>query len=565
MRVSQHKWWRATLLVAAWLASISVTRCSSDPEPTPSDSSVRDIVADHTESDESATEGLDEMAADPLDDGFAEPTEEATLDPTDETDGVGPACESWTSDLPEAVETAQAGDVVCVASGRYDVSISIPAGVAVVGQSPESPELVFSGSGAVVTVITADGLETQLAEVNVESNAGIGILVTGDGVARIETTQIRATSGIGIAAEGPTHLDLDNIALTGVIDDIWELQYPIDPTAYPVVGLALSEIPEVSLNSVTISGFAGFGAFFSGVSGVWDIGEVSDNLGIGFLQAGGELTLLDVSVNGTTNCPHYSCAINNQVMAAVAMSGAMLETDGLSLEGNDGIGLFQYQSRGNHSDLTVSDSGEVGVWLQEVISDDGPSFVLSGEQSVLEGTHGAAVLVRRSGDVEISDVSVTGTRETPLVVDETSTVEMADGFQVSELSGTLQLSDVTIEVADVSLNPRVGFVLEATADTGSNIQLSGVDIRGTSGLGLILQGGIEAQPAWTVTVNPTLAEHDAAFEGTLDLAADQSEGPSVAWVEENGLVGPNSLIGDDGSLNDNARVLEDGVLSPTEP
>jgi len=487
----------------------------------------------------------------------------------DEESCSGSECADPCSDLASALAAAEPGAELTAPSCELTEGITVPAGVTLRGPS-DGAVTITTASGAALTVETRGGSTTIVEGLTLSSSGSVAILLLGDGDVELRDLQVDASAGFGLVGEGLTRVVAESITISGSIGDVRAVRYPIDPDLFPAIGVALSEIADASLENVDVSGFVGFGAVLSNVDGGWSDSALSDNLGVGALVQGGELSLTEVIVSGTANCPHVSCAASNQVFAlAVAQSSSgptRLDTFGLELRENAGIGYFQdgAQTSTTHQRLSISGNQLVGAWIQNVAGgEELLAFDLDGSDGAIRDNGGAGVVLHSAAGVRLDGATVSGTRVISVGVEDAGTVNMADGIQVIDLEGRLELRDVLIATANEAGTARVGLLVDgAIAENG--FVVDGLAIEGSEGLGLLLQNGAEQPADWDVNVSEPLRQNDDAFDGSVDSAAAIGVAPSAGAIAENGLVGPNGLVDEEGALGLLGAIAENGIITGDE-
>ena len=159
--------------------------------------------------------------------------------------------------LEEQLARAEPGDVVRLdPETDYTGTFTVPAGVTLAGEGA-----TLHGEGPVVLrVVTAPGLTTVVRDLEIE-NAGVGLVVTGGGEVEISGVTVAVTAGAGIVAEGLQRLELRDVQVLGNLTDgdLGSLGARVDPAQFAVVGIAVSEVPEVLFVNTDVHRIAGLG------------------------------------------------------------------------------------------------------------------------------------------------------------------------------------------------------------------------------------------------------------------------------------------------------------------
>jgi hypothetical protein len=449
--------------------------------------------------------------------------------------------------------TGAGGGVVTLEDGTHQGPMTVAAGGTLRAANPGGAT-VENDSGAVIIAETAPGKTTTVSGLKVKSAGGVAILVKGSGDFKGENLDVACTKGIGIAAEDASSFALASTNVSGNItaDQIPNLYFPLKGTEYPIIGTIVSKTTKVTIADVTVTGFGGFGAVFVASNGSWDRGAVTGNVGVGIMQSGGTLIVSNVKIDGT-QAGERGMAIFSYGM--VAANKATLSTDHVEIADNKGFGILQEDSSSSHDGLKLNRNTEVGLWVQKSPGTvSAPSLVIKGENNELNDNKGGGIFAIESGGIDVSAASLSRAVVKKITAGETGLVEMADGLQVSNLTGDLKVNNASF--AD---NARIGVLLSGTPAPGANVTFDGVTVTGASQYGLLGVDGFTVGTGWGVTKDATLAEVDSNFAGTLGVASATSKVPSLGKVESSGLIGGSGIVSESGDVTQAASVGEHGL------
>ena len=295
------------------------------------------------------------------------------------------------SDLTKLLAEARSGDTVNVAAGTYQGSFEIPAGVTLSGGS--GVVIVGPAEGPALRVIPGtSGAPTVVDNIAVQSGS-LGVYVSGEsGVVTLKNLAVESSGGVGVVIRG-VDATLSNIALQGVItsdnDPDLNVSDTVSNSDTSILGLAVIG-SSVDMSSVNITGFVGYGAVFYQSAGSWSTGRLKWVTGANIALEQTDLTLSNITV-----ADHVT---NNTVKKAagyglLALTGSTTTTDGLSIDGIQGIGvLVRGATASNHTTLTVTNNTKGGVHVEEVegLSDGTSAFSMDGG-SVISGNVGIGV------------------------------------------------------------------------------------------------------------------------------------------------------------------------------
>jgi hypothetical protein len=464
------------------------------------------------------------------------------------------ACGDNLGDPLEALRQASAGETVLLPDGTYAGPLVVPAGVTLKAEHAGGATIEMSqGQPAIVAETAPGSAPTVLSGLVVSSAGTVALLARGTGELRGEGLAIRCTRGVGVAAEGLASFSLSQSSVSGSVtsSDLERLVFPVKASEAPLVGLVLSRVKTFQLSDLSLEQFGGFGAVFVDSNGSWTQGTVSRNVGVGIMQDGGSVALSDVQVDGTVPGQRGTAIL---AYGMVATGKGLMLTSRLRVAHNSGYGLVQQDLSSQHGALTVQANSDVGIWLQNTTGTAGTPAIVIADAEIL-GNKGGGLFAMGSGGILLRDTTVSQAAEKKIPVEETGLTTMADGIQVSQLTGELRLEDLTL-----SDNARVGVLLSGPAAPGAEVSLSGVKITGSGSYGLILEDGHLSSPSWKISRDPKLEQADQGFTGRLGVASLQATVPSVSAIRKNGLLGTSGLLGTDGSGGAGTAVGQVGLI-----
>lgn len=430
--------------------------------------------------------------------------------------------------LSEALQAASAGDVVEVGACRIEGEFEVPGGVTLEGAGPAETFLV-GGEGPVLT-LSGDGT-TVVRDLAVESDGRMGIRSSGSGEIELDGVDVRATRGIGIGIDGNPVVSLHTVHLTGPVlpENVEDFGSDVDPAVSATHGLVLLEVEDASLEDVTATGFASYGALLVGTNAAWNGGALDGNLGIGLCVAGGTASVDGVSIAGTLHGsglrPGYS---------ALVMDGAEVDSTGLSIRDSTGYGMVVSEATGHHEGLVAEGNTDAAVWAQS-----STSFELTG--ATLSGNGFAGVVAADSSGIVITDSEIADTVLATSLFLDAGTIEVGDGVQLVGSAEGIRLEALTLRN-----NGRVGVLLDLDGASTAGVSLDDVDVEGNGeSLGVIAQNGT-IEDGWDASVarSGAVLDNDEAFTtagSELPLAGilGAASFPQIDRNDLRGLIGPN--------------------------
>ena len=425
---------------------------------------------------------------------------------------VSPGCSDGSDACPDAaalqarLDTAAPGDTVSLGACTIAGPLTVPAGVRLQGAGSDQTTVSAGDRSRAVTLLPGEPPAT-VADLAVESDGCAGIVAVGAGRVAIESVEVRASRGVGVALEGLSGADIRAVDVRGPIDaatadTVSPPRPPFGCGSSPLAthGIVLVDVAGASLSAVTVEGLAAFGVVAVRSTIAWTDGSVSDGLGAGFEILGGSAQLDRVTVSGMR---HGAGATES--FGGVIAGGADVTTTDLVVDGNAGFGLLHDGSSAVHTGLSALDNGFAAAWAQSMTA-----FEIVGA-STLEDNAFAGVVAIDSTGVVLRGGVVSGTVE-GVRVSGVRTVRAADGV-------SLVSSDATLEGLELVSNDRVGVLVDLGGGSSASVALDGVAVDGTgTELGVIGQNGTLAA-GWDdgVTRAGATVGNDAAFTGTLPV------------------------------------------------
>lgn len=426
-------------------------------------------------------------------------------------------------ELESALFNAYRGDTVRLGACTIHGAFTVPEGVTLSGEGPESSVLQSTGTVPVLWLTSGD-LAPRVTDLAVVSDGTAGIVVRGEGRAGIERVAVRASRGIGIGVEGLVGVSLDQVTLTGPVtaDNADRISGDATPEDTATHGLVVVDTGEVVMSQVSATGFARMGVLLIAEETTWRLGSASDNLAAGVMVHGGHAVLEDLVVcrtfQGLSLIPAY---------AGVFVAGARVETSRLEVCDCEGLGLFHDSAEASHIDLSATANDDAAVWVQR-----SPRFELAGESEVSDNRLAGVVLIE-VGDAVLSSARVARTEEITRVYG-MSRVTVGDGVQVVRPSGS-----VALRALELVENGRVGLLLDLADGDADEVSLTDVVVDGQEGqLGAIAQGsGVPGGWDEGVTRRGATPENDAEHDGSLSTvsAVEREDVPAVDAIIDEGL------------------------------
>lgn len=383
----------------------------------------------------------------------------------DDDDPEATVCDA--AALTAALEAATAGEVVTIGACTIDGTFTVPAGVELRGAGAASSTL-RTDVGTAVDLEAGTGT-TRLAALTVTSEGDAAVLARGTGTGAIELVgiEVRVERGIGIGVEAVSSLVADGAVLTGPVDssNADDFEQPWVPDEVATVGLGVFGVPQVTISSSSVTGFASAAAAFVDSGTTWSGGGVRENLGVGIFVSGGtaDLTSLEVArtLSGTGLYPAYGI---------VCAGGGAMATTLVAVSETEGHGVLHDDCDAEHVDLVSEANERAGVWAQ-----NGGMFRLTGSGSSIAGNGFAGIWLARIDTVEVDGARIADTNLVPTIPDtDASPVDMGDGLQIRDTPGPVTLSNLT-----VTNNGRAGILIDLGGGSSAGYSFEAVTVDGT--------------------------------------------------------------------------------------
>ena len=439
-------------------------------------------------------------------------------------------------ELSSALFTAVRGDTIKVGACRVRGAFVVPEGVTLEGRGAETSYLESDGTAPVVTVEPSSSANvSSVRSVGIDSNGAAALLISGQGQVELDSVRVRANYGIGIGVEFADLLRMTNTEILGPVTSSNVESVPPRPTPADIAthGLVMIDVDDAELTNIEVAGFASMGAVIVEGISTWHQGGSSDNRGAGLVVHGGSAQLSDLvlcgGIRGLNMVPVYG---------AVFLEGAEVQTDGLTVCRNEGIGMLHDACTVVHTSLAVHENAEAAVWGRS------PESSIEIQDFDIEGNGLGGFVLHDPGSLLLRNGSISNTVSLPDFVSEEQTIEVGDGVQLVQAVGSAMFQNLTL-----SDNGRVGMLFELEGDEPANLSLEGVQIEGAGEqLGAIVQGDEAAIPAaWDAAISRS-AELEANDQAHRELGVplpvvENLAAGDIPLVDELEREGLDSLLG----------------------
>lgn len=425
--------------------------------------------------------------------------------------------------LQAALDGAAAGSTVEVGACRVDGRFTVRNGVRLLGRGP-----ALSTIGGTGTTLVVEGAGATIEGLRIEPGSGHGIVATAATTLTVRDVEVHMVDGrAAIGVEDVDTVVMTDVVITGPVTRENAIDVPSPPTAADTAlyGLAIVGSPSVTLERVSVTGFALAGAALLDDTTTWMVGTVSTNLGLGIWVSGGSAELRGLTVSDTLRGfrgePTYGVA---------AGGGASIESHDLTIERTEGgFGLLHDGGSGMHDGLVASDAAAGGVIAQRTTA-------LSVLHADLHDNDFGGLIAVEAGGLVIEDSAISTTTTQIRMMADWGMVRIGDGLQiVRPTPGT------AIRRTMLMGNERAGMLVDLAGGSTADLEWSAieVDAAGTA-VGCVVQNGTMT-PGWDSSVTRTGAAiaNDAAFAGGLDIV--QIIGPSDLPLGDGlvGIIGPS--------------------------
>jgi hypothetical protein len=419
--------------------------------------------------------------------------------------------------LREALDGAEPGATVEIASGRFEGPFTVPSGVDIHGAG-RGETILYAGEGEdVLTVDVGEGA-TQISSLTIEvgptpvdgyepAETEIGLLARDAGRVTLTRVDVEVKYGIGVGVEALESLTLNDVTIAGRVTEGNQNDWPTPPAVEtsPAYGLVAFTTASVAIDGLDVSGLAASGVQLVDSNTSWIDGSVHTNMGVSVFVSGGTADLDGVAVSaplaGFQLIPPYGLAIGN---------GAVVDTNEVTIQGDaevaggSSVGLLQDSSVSMHTNLSVTDNGGFGVWVQHSAGTAAePALVLAAGRNDLSRNSGIGLALIESTGVRVEDTVIEDTASMRRIIGDLSDVEIGDGIEIRRCADTDCAGNLTdVEIASVALhrNSRAAMIIEALDAPASGVNCGSIEVD-ASGIGAVVQDNTDAPGGWDAIVN----------------------------------------------------------------
>lgn len=442
-------------------------------------------------------------------------------------DGGGSGSIATTETLRAELAAATPGQTLTLAAGTFEGPFDVPAGVTLLGAGRDQTRIHAAAEQIALRVRGGAG-RTVLRALTVVSDGRAGVLAIGaDELELAEVTVTCTGPGVAIGVEDTALVVANDVAVTGPV-------MRADPTAAEALaasGFVLVDVGRAQLGNVTARAFVDSGLTAIRTALEWTGGGVSDGLGQGISVFGGSATLTDLRVADQIR---FAVGVQRSTYGIAATGGAMLDTEGVTVEGIDGFGLYHGEATALHTVLDVSGGTNTSVLLER-----GADVTIRGA-TISDGLFAAIAAVGAS-QLVVEDAMLEGIGEATRPSDTFGAVTVGDGIHVVESETEQRLANLRLERVVLADNARVGFLADL-GGMGSTSVLSFADVvvRGPeSGYGALAQNG-EIAEGWDTGLvrEGALSTRDVGAP-SMDTAPPLRAGdlPAFPGSDDDGIAG----------------------------
>lgn len=471
--------------------------------------------------------------------------------------------------LREALASPACQERACwlkLTGGLYQGPFVIPPGTLLEGVLHEGapprvrldPERAGGSAGAALWVGSSQECRvTVLRNLDVYSDQ-IGILAVDASRVLLENLRVTSSSGIAVAFSGleVLHLRKSSLRSTMTLEELRRVPTPARLKEWPAVGLLGESTALVVVDDTELAGFAGAGVALRDSKVRWNGGDIHDNQGYGMWLEGGlaEAHLEGLKVRGTLRSDLWG---QQPAAAVVVTEGAHVESQGLRLEDNEGLGVFQHRATARHAGLRSVRSELPAYWFQDSGLGERPALEL--RDAVLEESRLAGLVGLSSQGATLESVQIL--RVLPVQsLQEFELVSFSDGVHLVGVLGALELRQIEIQDSF-----RVGMLIDGGGREGeSSLELRQINIGlgddaelGAQAYGLAVQSFPGEATLQEVVVQEELRQRDLQRQQPLD-AISRRQLPlwgGERWVGQGGLLGGDGVLAEDalvGALGEEA-------------
>jgi hypothetical protein len=386
-----------------------------------------------------------------------------------EDDPAGGICDAET--LRDALTAAAPGSTVRMGACRVNGGFSIPPGVTLAGSGAESVVVVERGMGLGL------GVRAGLAALTVEGPV--------------------TTANADMIPPGPSG----------------------EETA--TVGIGAVDADEVTLDDVTVRGFARLGVLLHGTSAQWNGGAVDANLGTGVMIAGSTAEGAPiVSMDGVRICGTMR-GLQVASYGLVVSAGAEVHTRDVEICDGQAFGILQDSADVTHDDLVATGNDEPAIWVQGA-----STLTVTGTATMIADNGLAGIVAVGSPALMVTDARIEATRLGSRVGDGgTGTIMVGDGMHL-------------------------------VVDDDARIDVRGTSFAGNARLGILLDVPGSAPPTETMFEDVTVDSSEGAFGAILQNAG----GPITGTTWDGAITRSGSAAAVDPTVTDSFSVF--GAVAP---
>ncbi len=395
--------------------------------------------------------------------------------------------------LTAALSSATRGSTIRVGRCTITGSFVVPEGVTLQGRSISESTLRGETSATIVTLRD----DAELSGIGIEGTVpapGSAVSATDATSISISGVRIRVRGGVALRLERVAKVNLALVSVHGGVTAANAAQVTDTDAAFGTHGVYIrgcgAPTAPVILDGLSATGFATAGLVVDSSHVLISHGRIQQITGTGLGILGGtarveDTIITEVMRGGRTMAPY----------AVLFARGATVDTTGLGVSRSEGYGVVEDGANTTHHDLTASDNGEPGLWVQNALT-----FELAGTSSRIEGNKLAGIVLVDSPRALIRDAMIARTQLAPTAVGGLA-VMAGDGVLIRNGSTAVPMDSVEIRNVTLVENGRVGLLIDVARADLQGLTVSGVSVDATGAAhGAIAQGPAGLIRGWDVNV-----------------------------------------------------------------
>ena len=397
-------------------------------------------------------------------------------------------------ELLQSLKKAESGLTIEIKPGNYDGSFTVPKGINLIGKDKNGVNFTNSANDNPVFLIETGTENIIIKNITINADSSGGILTKGTGDLTLNNINVSIKGKYGINANELNKIVINNVSIIGNVtkNEMGTITSNPNSDKLAIVGILITNTKNCMMNDINISGVASVGIQLDNAFAEISDSEIHDSIGAGIIASGDrEISIINTSIN------NIEAGATSFGFGIVAINNVHINTENIVLRKNALAGMLMDHATGKHTNLTVEENINRGVWVQfcepKTDMNDNLAVKFDGELNVFKDNEGVSLGFYKTNKISMQNAEFYETKKLEMLAYDgmTGMIEVGDAIEII-YSNAIDLSNLVMDN-----NKRAGLLIDGNPeleDTTTDlpqidISFNNVLISGNGDRGFVLQNG----------------------------------------------------------------------------